>query len=487
MPEQNTNNSNLEDAILIVNMFSGSYPTDNIAHEIINLFKSDEVEDRDYSGCHYLYVPWNGHCNSKANKVLMVRHIGSGEYEVLARAKVKKAMEKSIDEQNKAIERIKYDEKSIEEIFAAVGKPFKRGETFNECELLSFEVENAKRPLFPIIIKSMNEQKEEKKKATGKEHEEDEICEIVVKSYSKNGKLKDLISRQHETVKDDLGDKQKDDTRYKELVKLFATDENWEELRPLNESDLLSEDNKRHGRFLSLINKEDSELAYSNLLAHFLNENDKLGSRFIEFLWKISNIGDPSDADLVLLDVFREKMHIDLLINTKSVLFILENKVNARLDEDELFSVNNDNDDIQQDKRYKLSGEQLKPNEKYAGGQLQRYIDKLPNEIKEGKERILVFIICPSRNKLYKDYLEYKESKGKNGLLRKVWLDEEGKKLCAVPVISYKNILDVLSGTPDYTPGDPLPNVRGERDKGYFRDFMDMLYWQETDEHNSTI
>ena len=163
----------------------------------------------------------------------------------------------------------------------------------------------------------MNEQKEEKKKATGKEHEEDEICEIVVKSYSKNGKLKDLISRQHETVKDDLGDKQKDDTRYKELVKLFATDENWEELRPLNESDLLSEDNKRHGRFLSLINKEDSELAYSNLLAHFLNENDKLGSRFIEFLWKISNIGDPSDADLVLLDVFREKMHIDLLINTK--------------------------------------------------------------------------------------------------------------------------------------------------------------------------
>ena len=217
------------------------------------------------------------------------------------------------------------------------------------------------------------------------------------------------------------------------------------------------------GGFLSLIGKEDSELAYSDMLAYFLDKDDDLCKQFVELLlneFDEFEIKGSQAWESISYDIGRERKKIDLLINTANRTFIIENKVNAELREDRSDQVSNG----------------MNEHEKLAGGQLQDYVDKIEKDFEKGgrkKKEIMVYIICPSWNQLYKDYESYRDSKGMGGLLRKVKVKRgDGSEKKSVPVISYRAICNVLeSHRNDWDEDSP--------ERRYFEEFIKMLKWQE--------
>ena len=64
-------------------MFSGSYLLDNLGHEVINLYRSD-------NGCNYVYLNDDGmfHKNhmGKVKTVLFIKSIGNSQYQVIGKA-----------------------------------------------------------------------------------------------------------------------------------------------------------------------------------------------------------------------------------------------------------------------------------------------------------------------------------------------------------------------------------------------------------------
>ena len=74
---------NLINGIVLNRMYSGSYLTTNLGHEVINMFQSD-------NGKHYLYLNSRGNFDEKglyAKYMLLVMHIGGKRVEILGLAK----------------------------------------------------------------------------------------------------------------------------------------------------------------------------------------------------------------------------------------------------------------------------------------------------------------------------------------------------------------------------------------------------------------
>ncbi len=69
--------------IILNRVFSGEYLEDNLWHEVINFFKSD-------NGKHYIYTTPHGKVNQNAKSpygVLLVHSVGAGHLEILGWAK----------------------------------------------------------------------------------------------------------------------------------------------------------------------------------------------------------------------------------------------------------------------------------------------------------------------------------------------------------------------------------------------------------------
>ena len=77
------NKENIKKGIVLNRMYSGSYLTTNLGHEVINMFQSD-------NGKHYLYLNAKGNYDHKGLNVknmLLVRNIGNYSMEVVGLAK----------------------------------------------------------------------------------------------------------------------------------------------------------------------------------------------------------------------------------------------------------------------------------------------------------------------------------------------------------------------------------------------------------------
>lgn len=477
-------NEKAKGPIILVNMFSGSFLEENIAHEIINIFKTDDNQN-------YVYLPANGNMSNVIIKkaiekdeevrILFVHKMDSGKYEVLGRAVVDNSVYRDTSnrimvnqfyenqsQQNLINQELVYGGKSICSIMEAVGQRFD-----GEQEKVTFKVKECLRPKSQILINLVNDLRKNTfasgiKKATWAAGNASDLPgQIDISMISRESKKPRVLFRTQREFILPVGyeanggktynrevEAHIQPYAYRQLDSLFGLRDNWEEFPTVEEyrkrpRNLQPED----GRFLALINKDDSELAYSNMLAHFLDENDDICSAFIRFLLGKTDPGhNPSQVELIPLDIAREKKHVDILIDTLDRVFILENKVNACLDEDR----EQNEDGVRE-------------------GQLGRYVDAVLDFL--GDKAISVFVICPSRNKLYTDYKTYCRTDGREGQLRKVYLDVANRQTVQVLVISYKEILDVL---------DDFSNVCGGcRENEYFCDFKEMLRWQES-EHQTT-
>lgn len=495
MPDQNAG------PILLVNMFSGSFLEENIAHEIINLFQSDNGET-------FFYMPANGNMSNKivgkairdnkSIKIIMVHRVDVGKYEVLGRAEVDNEAfrdEKGqlnvspfykSEKQKEILNSTKYNGESLMDIMEAVNQRLD-----GIHEKVTFRVKHCYRPASRITINLTRDLARMKKRIN---ENASVVCdedtgfpsEVFISMLSSDSRdSRNLFRTQREYILPEGYFENDNEAHiqpyaYDQLNKIFDIDAHgdfWIPMETVRASKTFFPDNaSQDGLFLSLIGKEDSELAYSNMLAHYLNENDDLNRSFIKLLLKKAKPGDsPMSVDLIPLDIAREKKHIDILINTVNTTFILENKVNAKLDE-----ASND-----------LEWDDELGRVKYADGQLQRYVydvnKLLENNVAEkdgdadndaGKnascnasKEIVVFIICPTRNRLYQDYKDSVKTHGKEGILRYIYRDEGRKKKLYVHVISYKEILDVLHGFSEVN--------GGTKENEYFNDFKSLLEWQE--------
>ena len=84
---------------------------------------------------------------------------------------------------------------------------------------------------------------------------------------------------------------------------------------------------------IEIMRKEDSELAYSNMIAYWLNQDKKIISDFIKDVLKHKdkNISCPNQNSNIIIE--RERENIDILINYDKTHIIIENKIKAGISE----------------------------------------------------------------------------------------------------------------------------------------------------------
>lgn len=419
-----------KESILLVDMFSGNYAEDHIAHEIVNLFQTDD-------GKRFIYVPHNGepteHCE-QVKKILMLRYLGDGKYEVLGRARAEKCLSTEEDQQY-ALEHMSYGGRPFKSIMRTAGQEFKQN------EYITFEAYETQRLMKPLIIQCVPRCEAgvfEGKVSRGPRCESGlkvktnfdgsyQSIEIATGLRS-DGALNLLVPHQRRFIEND-------NELYTKLSKLFdkrADSLSWIDVSTIDDYCLLppSEDSSvKDARFLSLLNIEESELAYSNLLAHFLDENLDIAKEFLTLLMERVDV-EPNPQDLIPLNIEREKHHVDILIETYDKVFIVENKIHAGLSKGR--------------------------SEEGDESQLDKYVDAI-SEIYANKD-CFVIVLCPDYNNIAKE---------------PILLD--GK---IVPLISYKEVFDLFSG---------FNKVRGgKRENQYFQDFMAILSWQLTDHLKDT-
>lgn len=523
-----------EDTILIINMFSGSHHDKdvvaNIDHEIINLFKTDsDPEKPEYSDSSYIYVPHDGYLDAAKwdiRKVLMVRYLGDCKYQVLARAMIEKNVSDGPGNQDDLLGSICYGGKPLKTIMEESGQGFKKRKEEGERgrdekkeknqaknEQITFKAECCQEPAIPIFIKCVDDEKKtcdytpdtiSSRTSSDQDGGKETSIEIQVCMLTNEGKKGALlVPRQRRYIKrGEESDWRKgcniQPYAYEVLNKLFQKDDlNWRKegvpsVQDYKETVCQKAEVDAEGpgaSFLSLINKEDSELAYSDLLAYFLDSYSGLSKFFIKGLLEKARIDNYEEADLLALNIARESKRIDLLITTRNRVFIIENKINADLDE------NNKKD------RKTLDTAKLNSRQKWAYGQLQRYVDAIKKEFEKSEKwatdngfepdrpkDIYAFIICPTRHELKREFDNFINNKA-DAKQRMINIGSEKRPIPrAVPVISYAEILNWLNCETEESFSQTMAglkeNSKGDRELEFFEDLVKALKWQESTQHD---
>jgi hypothetical protein len=93
------NNENKKTGIVLNRMYTGSYLSTNLGHEVINMFQADNVNNE--LGRHYLYLNAKGNYAKKHDEqisdMLLVRYAGNNKVQVLGWAKGLEAVSGAVD------------------------------------------------------------------------------------------------------------------------------------------------------------------------------------------------------------------------------------------------------------------------------------------------------------------------------------------------------------------------------------------------------
>lgn len=283
--------------ILIAKVFCGGFILDgeNIGHEIIDFFDTDNGE-------RYLYIAPNGNVNNHPHveAVLLVRASESTFGEVVGLAC---NLENICSSKNKEEARpITYGSVSAKKIFA---KNVYKGEADKPFSNPSYRVGSFKapKPEKPIFI-SIGE-------AKNKDARHD-LVELNCNELKQLGHQRRYISNT---------DHPESFTKLKELI---ADEEKWEEqigTKPVKSVSC----GKTQPSFLEIIGKEDDELVFSNLLAHYLSCSEK---GFEAFAKEVLGIRDFGPHPTIIRE---SKDHVDLWVENERHIVVIENKIHSAI------------------------------------------------------------------------------------------------------------------------------------------------------------
>jgi len=111
---------------------------------------------------------------------------------------------------------------------------------------------------------------------------------------------------------------------YQKIEEIISKADLWEE-NPVGKVNI-NETIKHNKSFLSIIRKEDDELVNSNLLAHFLKNEERFWADFIKVILKIT------DKNIIKSTpkITRESIgNIDLFIEVEDLAIVIENKIKS--------------------------------------------------------------------------------------------------------------------------------------------------------------
>ncbi len=292
--------------ILVNRIFNGDYAKDpnTIAHENINILKADD-------GKHYIYIVDTGSIakthNDRIEYVLLTRSNGDGRIEIIGKVfgnlkqlvKVKTTLNKELESigaaQKELAKSIKYSAKSIADII----KDNNYSPAYDEYPIYAtFVADKMLRPSRPLYIANSQD---------GFSETEENI--LI------NSKLAKRSQKQY--FKEGTQD-------YQTLLKAINDNGLWEEEdnTPNLSVDTLND------HYLTIIRKENDEVIYSNLLKHYFLEDKNAFKGFLKDELEI----DVSNDFKIDREVQTENgKFIDLLIQDKDNLIVIENKIKSKI------------------------------------------------------------------------------------------------------------------------------------------------------------
>ena len=381
-------------SIVLNVMYNGNYLNENMGHEVINLFKDDK-------GRNFLYLNPYGNFSSankrKVEKMLMVIPVPKKNmFEVVALATGLTEVFKPVKNYNPMLDRnketeanrIAYEEvrnsqlkyiKDNEVTYGTIPLDQLFGDDKQQAVYITYQAEQVLKPKKRIFI-SFQE---------GRDTETDESVYLSLSTY----KQAKMPQKQYITLQSDTDNKL---DWYLLNDRVLENAEWWEEY-PSDVFKIMSEYKYKEDSLFDICGIADSELAFSNALAHYIKK--------YTYLFK-DVFGITSET----VSVEREHEYIDILIKDGDKRIIVENKIHSAINR--------------------------KKSDKDGESQLNRYWEQLTEKEGVAESDVKAFILCPEYavEQMKVDKGQYKHN---------------GK----YTVISYKALWNVLKDV-DETNGD---------------------------------
>lgn len=281
--------------IVFNRMYNGDYLNDNLGHEIINLYKSD-------NGNNYIYLNHLGNFSAehvgRVGAVLLVRTVpGKKMLEVLGLADgitdvYRPFQAADADLKYIAENHIAYGGVLLDQIFVSNEK--------KQTTYITYKAEKVYKPVKTCYIKF----------AENNGESADDNCICLYQNKQAKASLKQYISE--ETPQD-----------YRVLYDFISNPSNWG-----SEVDVVSDQTVKEEslNFFKICGVENSELAFSNALAYFMKKYPLLLSLFAKEI--IGKEFVPTDK----FEIIREsEANIDLLLRDRENLIVVENKIKSHI------------------------------------------------------------------------------------------------------------------------------------------------------------
>lgn len=342
--------------IIINKMYAGKYleTGENIGHEIINLFQSDD-------GKYYIYLNSQGtiatkyingakiiHSKTTPQKkevkptrqidVLLTRPINAHVLQVLALAENVSVLDSAILSSKKEYKEkfkkktdrretqkdmnITYDECQIDKILSK-----NKYKNITEQDIFAtFRTGNLKKPRKPLFLCSIATDNNENEETVKQFQFIDGDYRIIEteKGFGKQSLRLYFTGKYDEEDKtgNKNTNKEENTESFKELSNIIDNPNYWTEKHDFDKVNISSFDfNETPTNFLSIIKEEDRELTFSNLLQHFLSDKVIL-KNFCD------NVIDVDiNTDNIDISVNREEHNVDLIIRDGTNIIVIENKI----------------------------------------------------------------------------------------------------------------------------------------------------------------
>ena len=371
--------TNHDDVIVLNRVFSGEYLEDNIGHEVINLFKSD-------NGKYYLYLnalgSFHKQWKKRINSMLLVRTVkGAKMLEVIGLATglsdvydpelaektndSKKPQPKLKADQDAYIvkHKISYNRVPVNDIFS--------GNSFQQDVCITFEAERVVKPKKPIFITF------------------EDNCN---NKYVGNATLVKLsgLNAAKASLKQYIENHGVSAAAYNTLSSLINNKDMWgDDFKTVDESKAVLLPTATETMF-DICRIAYSELAYSNAIAHFFKTYPHV---FAGFMHELGIDYFLSEKPLIIK---RELYNIDLLFTNGDKAVVIENKIRSGI-----VVYKNASIKTQLEKYYKLL-DPTATNYKSLGGK--------KDDIKELRRRFpnpKFFVLTPDYNNIDLEKYEY--------------------------------------------------------------------------------
>ena len=293
--------------IMLNKSFVGSWGVandENIPHEIINLFRSDNKKI-------YIYVPPYGGFSTKEHPqveyILLTGSWNNNMTEVFYVVKGLTLLHKGGKKATKA-ERARLVKYINEKEITYGGKPLheiKMAESEEEIVFyMTFEAESVIKPQKPLFLSW--------EKGSDLHTDKKDVYELTDKRYKYQRQIGYIPSADYD------------------LVKKIIESDLWDTSNDVIQSvQPVSGQKVQHSNFLQLIHKEYDETIFTNLLYEFFKRTPKLMDAFAEEVLGIA--GESNFTIKEEVTTKDGKGRIDLLMSNENFVIVIENKINSGL------------------------------------------------------------------------------------------------------------------------------------------------------------